>query len=120
MLKDTPPPSPFVARHPDFFQAVCTEELSKNISVGTFAVDLSPLANLITSDHTIRSSKLKEFEANTRLIERHVVLAGDVQSPEPSDEFRVPGRLDQVPAPSIRFRRRCSTSSRAQLGGAWI
>jgi hypothetical protein len=120
LQKVTSPPSHFVARHPAFFQAVSTEELSKNISAETFAVDFSPLANLITSDHTIRSLKLKEFEANTRLIERHVVLVGGVQSPEPSDELRVPGRLDQVPAPSICFRRRRSTSSYAQLGGAWI
>ena len=97
LLKDTPPPSHFVARHPDFFQAVSTAELSKNISVGTFAVDFSPVANLINTDHTIRSLKLKEVETNARLIGRHVVLVGDVQPPELSDEFRVPGRPDQVP-----------------------
>ncbi|HJY87113.1 MAG TPA: CHASE2 domain-containing protein [Candidatus Acidoferrales bacterium] len=97
LLKDTPPPSHFVARHPRLFQAVSTEELSKNVSVGTFPVDFSPLSNLRTSDHTIRSLELNELEANARLIEGHVVLVGDVRSPEPSDEFRVPGQLDQVP-----------------------
>jgi hypothetical protein len=71
--------------------------------------------------------KLVNLGAEAIAVDVDAVLVGDVQSPEPSDEFRVPGRLDQVcrasmcmPAPSIRFRRRRSPSSRARLGGAWI
>jgi CHASE2 domain-containing sensor protein len=104
--KRSAPPEPLIAGWLEpliagwLVEQLSMTRLSDHISVGTFPVDYSALADLI-NNHTIRSTKKHILEENVNLIAGHVVLLGDARPSDPSDTFRVPGWFWSLDMPGV-------------------